>query len=151
GVFFVNPQRGWAVGEFGSILTTSDGGKNWRVQQRGGQRAALLFVHARATGLPVETVSRMGGENGYLATGLRMLAPDPETAALDKVSEAQRFAAAVRLAGGAAGEMLWQFPMPQHFSRSGKVDLLHAWNRLHGDRASEELLRQLVLALRIWR
>src|SRR5207248_9265995 len=92
-----------------------------------------------------------GGEDGYLATGLRVLAPDPATAALDKACEAQRFAAAVRLAGGAAGEMLWQFPLPQHLARSGKLDLLQAWNRSHGDRASDDLLRQLVLALRIWR
>src|SRR5262249_46045442 len=73
------------------------------------------------------------------------------TAAFEKASEAQRFAAAVRLAGGAAGEMLWQFPLPQHLARSGKLDLLQAWNRLHDDRASDDLLRQLVLALRIWR
>src|SRR5262249_16845983 len=56
-----------------------------------------------------------------------------------------------RLAGGAAGEMLWQFPLPQYLARAGKLDILQAWNRLHGDRASEELLRQLVLTLRIWR
>jgi photosystem II stability/assembly factor-like uncharacterized protein len=151
GVFFVNAQRGWAVGEFGAILTTSDGGKNWRVQRRGGQRAAVLFIPARAIGLPVETVSLLGGEDGYLAAGLGVLAPDPATAALDKATEAQRFAAAVRLAGGAAGEMLWQFPLPQHLARSGKIDIRQAWNRLHEDRASDELLRQLVLALRIWR
>jgi photosystem II stability/assembly factor-like uncharacterized protein len=150
GVFFVNAQRGWAVGEFGSILTTSDGGTTWRVQQRGGQRAALLFVHARATGLPVETLSLLGGEEGYLATGLRVLAPDPATEDLARASEERRFAAALRLAGGAAGEMLWQFPLPQYLSRAGKLEILHAWNRAHADCATEELLRQLVLALRIW-
>lgn len=151
GVFFINAQRGWAVGELGSILSTADGGRSWRVQQRGGQRAAVLFVHARAAGLPVETVSVLGGEEGYLTTGLRVFAPDPATAAPDQAAAAQRFAAAVRLAGGAAGEMLWQFPLPQHLARAGKLELLQAWNRLHDDRASEELLRQLVLALRIWR
>jgi photosystem II stability/assembly factor-like uncharacterized protein len=151
GVFFINAQRGWTVGEFGSILSTQDGGKSWRVQRRGGQRAAVLLVHARATGLPVETVSVLGGEEGYLATGLRVLASDPATAALDKATEGQRFAAAVRKAGGAAGELLWQFPLPQHLARSSKGDLLQAWNRLYADRAAEEVVRQLVLALRIWR
>lgn len=151
GVFFLNAQRGWAVGEFGAILSTPDGGNSWRVQQRGGQRAAVLFIHARASGLPVDTVSVLGGEDGYLAAGLRVLAPDPATAALSKAGDAQRFAAAVRLAGGAAGEMLWQFPLPQHLAGAGKLGMLEAWNRLHGDRATDELLRQLVLALRMWR
>jgi photosystem II stability/assembly factor-like uncharacterized protein len=151
GVFFLNAQRGWAVGEFGAILSTTDGGQSWRVQRRSGQRAAILFVHARAAGLPVETLAVLGGEEGYLAAGLRVLAPDPATAACTKASDAQRFEAAARLAGGGAGEMLWQFPMPQHLAWTGKLDILEAWNRLHADRATEELLRQLVLALRIWR
>ena len=109
GVCFVNTQRGWAVGELGSILSTSDGGTTWRVQQRGGQRAALLFVHARATGLPVETVSLLGGEEGYLATGLAVLAPDPATDSLAKAGAERRFAAAVRLAGGAVGKRCGSF------------------------------------------
>jgi photosystem II stability/assembly factor-like uncharacterized protein len=151
GVFFVSPRQGWAVGEFGSILCTRDGGKNWRVQHRGGQQAALLFVHARAAGLPVDTVALVGGEDGYLTAGLRVLAPDPTSAALDQATQSQRFAAAMRQAGGAAGEMLWQFPFPQHLARAEKSELVQFWNRMHADRAAEELLRQLVLALRIWR
>src|SRR5207253_9596294 len=39
----------------------------------------------------------------------------------------------------------------QHLAWVGKLEILEAWNRFHADRASEELLRQLVLALRIWR
>jgi photosystem II stability/assembly factor-like uncharacterized protein len=151
GVFFANDQRGWAVGEFGSILSTRDGGKSWRVQHRGGQRAAVLFVHARPTGLPADTVAQLGGEEGYLTTGLRVLAPDPVSAAPERASEGQRFTAALRKAGGAAGEMLWQFPVPQHLLRADKTELIRFWNSLHGDRAAEELLRQLVLALRVWR
>jgi photosystem II stability/assembly factor-like uncharacterized protein len=148
-VFFVNEKRGWAVGEFGSILGTTDGGRTWRVQQRGGQRAAILFAHARPTALPVDTVALVGGEDGYLASGLRVLSSD--LVSLAHASEAQRFALAVRSAGGAAGEMLWQFPLPQHLTPADKSQLLQSWNILHADRAADELLRQLVLALRIWR
>jgi hypothetical protein len=70
---------------------------------------------------------------------------------LQRVGDADRFAAAVRLCGGAAGEMLWQFPMPAHLSRAGKKELLAFWNRMHDKRADEQLLRQLVLTLRTWR
>jgi photosystem II stability/assembly factor-like uncharacterized protein/tetratricopeptide (TPR) repeat protein len=151
GLFFVSGQRGWGVGEFGTILGTADGGKTWKVQHQGGRRAAILFIHARPAGLPVDTVAQLGGDDGYLAVGVRALASDPASTALERSSEAQRFAAAVRLAGGAAGEMLWQFPVAQHLAHASKNDLIQSWNTLHADRAPEEMLRQLVLALRIWR
>ena len=48
GIFFTDEKHGWAVGELGTITATSDGGKTWQVQHRGGQRAAVLFLHARA-------------------------------------------------------------------------------------------------------
>ena len=32
--FLSDGQRGWAVGEKGTILTTADGGKNWSAQHR---------------------------------------------------------------------------------------------------------------------
>jgi len=32
-VFFINAQKGWAVGDLGIIIHTEDGGKNWDVQK----------------------------------------------------------------------------------------------------------------------
>jgi photosystem II stability/assembly factor-like uncharacterized protein len=151
GVFFLDGRRGWAVGEVGCILATRDGGRTWSVQRRGGVRAAVLFVHAHPAGVPVDTVALLGGEEGYLTAALRVVASDPNSAAFRHAPEAQRLAAAVRQAGGTAGEMLWQFPAPQHLLRSGKEEVLKDWNQLHGNRADRELLRQLVLALRMWR
>src|SRR5205085_471677 len=107
GVFFLNDRRGWAVGELGSILATTDGGKSWRVQHRGGQRAAVLFVHARPTCLPADTVAQLGGDDGYLTAGLRVICPDPASSAPERAGEGERFAAAMRMVGGASGEMLW--------------------------------------------
>src|SRR5262245_47722942 len=52
GLFFTDEQHGWGVGEFGTITATTDGGKTWQVQHRGGQRAAVLLLHARAGCLP---------------------------------------------------------------------------------------------------
>jgi photosystem II stability/assembly factor-like uncharacterized protein len=150
-VFFQDEQHGWAAGELGTILATNDGGKTWTVQRRGGERAAVLFVHAQATGLPLDTVSFLGGEEGYLTACLRVAGPDPASADPGHAADRQRFAAAARRAGGAAGEMLWQLPLPQYLTNAAKGDLLDSWNRLHGRRADRELLRQLVLSLRMWR
>src|SRR5262249_15185738 len=130
GLHFVDSKRGWAVGALGTILATTDGGKTWRVQQRGGQRAALLFVQAEGQHLPAETLARLGLEDGYLVTSLSVLAPDPKSAGPGRALAAHRFAAAVRQAGGASGELLWQFPMPQHLGASTPEQLLNHWNEL---------------------
>jgi photosystem II stability/assembly factor-like uncharacterized protein/tetratricopeptide (TPR) repeat protein len=151
GLCFLDDQHGWAVGDLGTILATGDGGKTWKVQRRGGERAAVLFLNARANGLPADTVAILGAEEGYLTAAVRVHSSDPSSAAPARASEADRFAAAVRTAGGAAGETLWQFPLPQHLLRSDKEELLRSWERLHGNRVAEQLLRQLVLAVRLWR
>ncbi len=151
GVFFLDDKRGWAVGELGTILGTTDGGKSWQVQRRGGQRAAVLFVHARAGGMPLDTVSVLGGQEGYLTAGLRITAPDPATAAPARAGDGQRLAFAWRQAGGASAEMLWQFPVASHLSMAERPEVIAAWDKLHGDRAAEQMLRQLVLAIRMWR
>lgn len=151
GVFFLNETTGWAVGELGSILATTDGGKTWQAQQRGGQRLAVLQVHARPDSTLLDATALLGGRDGYLTGVVRVTAPDGTTAALGRASEGARFSAAVRLAGGAAGEMLWQFPLGSHLTGTNRDDLLLAWNQLHGGEAADQLLRQLVLALRVWR
>ena len=46
---------------------------------------------------------------------------------------------------------LWPFPLPQYLERSDKKTILAHWNKLHASGAEEELIRQLVLSLRIWR
>src|SRR5205823_14780650 len=117
----------------------------------GGQRAAVLCVHARGQDLPVDTLAMLGAEQGYLMATVRVATHDPKSEALAESSQPQRLAAAQRLAGGAAAETLWQLPVPQHLANLDKKDLLSHWDRLHGDRAAQQLLRQLVLAIRIWR
>lgn len=150
-VFFLDERHGWAAGELGSVLATEDGGKTWSVCRLGSQRAAVLFVHARATAVPLDAVASLGGQEGYVAVALRVTGPDPASAAPGRAAEGQRLAAAMRQAGGAAGEMLWAFPVPQHLARSDGTALVKHWNPMHNDRAAEELTRQMVLAVRMWR
>jgi photosystem II stability/assembly factor-like uncharacterized protein len=150
-IHFVDETHGWAAGELGAILRTQDGGKSWAVQRRGGQRAAALFVHANARGLPVDTLAQLGGEDGYLCAALQALTADPASSSPGRATDAARFAQEVRRAAGAAGESLWQFPLPQHLTSASKRELLAAWDQRHGNRGAEQLLRQLVLTLRVWR
>jgi photosystem II stability/assembly factor-like uncharacterized protein len=150
-VFFLDDKHGWAAGELGTLLVTSDGGKTWQATHRGGMRTAALFVHARAAGVPLDTVAVLGAQEGYLGAVLRVTAPDPGSASPARSADPQVLAAAVRQAGGAAAESLWQFPVPSHLARADRQELIQAWNLLHGDRADDQLVRQLVLAIRTWR
>src|SRR5205814_1005711 len=98
-----------------------------------------------------DTLAQIGGELGYLIAALRVNGPDPASAAPSHCSDAQRWAAAVTKAGGAAGEMLWQFPLPQHLVRADKRELLAAWDRLHAARAAELLTPAPLPTTRMYR
>src|SRR5262249_2325479 len=91
-----------------------------------------------------------GAQDGYLTAGLCVTAPEPATAALNRVGEPDRVNEAFRQSGGAAASMLWQFPVPSHLARADRQKLLEARDRAHGDQAARDLLAQLVLALRTY-
>jgi hypothetical protein len=101
--------------------------------------------------MPLDTVALLGERDGYLTAGLVVTSPEPASADLARVGEACRCTEAQRLAGGAVGESLWQFPVGSHLQQAPREELLAAWNALHGDRAPEQLLRQVVLAIRTYR
>jgi photosystem II stability/assembly factor-like uncharacterized protein len=151
GVFFFDQKQGWAVGDAGTVLMTNDGGKSWQVQRQGGRRAAVLLVHSHARDLPVDTLAVLGANEGYLCAAVRAVAPEPLSASPSCATEAQRCAAAVRSAGGMTGEALWGFPLPQYLEQSDRKQVLAYWDKVHAGRAERELVRQLVLALRVWR
>jgi len=46
-VYFVNPQTGWIVGEFGLVLKTTDGGRTWNPLTYGSDRPQLFAVMFR--------------------------------------------------------------------------------------------------------
>jgi photosystem II stability/assembly factor-like uncharacterized protein len=168
-VFFLDDKHGWAAGELGTILVTADGGKSWTVQRQGGMRSAILFVHAHAKSVPLDTVAALGGEEGYLATALAVTCADPATltrrydsdaeriAAAMKAADPQRamdgerLAAAMRWSGGAAGDMLWHFPVAGFQQAADAQAIVEAWTERHDEKAAVAMLRQLVLAIRIWR
>jgi photosystem II stability/assembly factor-like uncharacterized protein len=127
---------GWAVGELGTILGTTDGGKTWAVQKAGGQRAAVLFAHARPEGVPLGAVAALGGKDGYLCAAVCLSQTDEP-----------RLAAAMRVAGGAAGECDGSIRWPGFMTEptpGGSPELLQAAK-------DPAILARLVLALRTWR
>jgi photosystem II stability/assembly factor-like uncharacterized protein len=150
GLFFANERQGWAVGELGSIANTNDGGRSWRVQRRGGQRAAILFVESRPATIPLDAVAQVAGEEGFLAATVAVNMVDHHAATMSRCMDNCRLGTAVRGAQGAAAELWWQFPLAGHQEQISASELLAAWGQ-GPDRGRQELVRRLVLAIRTWR
>jgi photosystem II stability/assembly factor-like uncharacterized protein len=153
GVFFLDDKRGWAVGELGTVLSTTDGGKSWKIQRRGGHRVAVLMLTSRPQNVSPATVALVGGgDQGYLTAAIGVSCTDPNSGAPAQAIEGQRLCDVMRHAGGMSAEVLWQFPWPQHLAEANAADLAKLWGKSQDEaRGLEELERQLVLALRIWR
>jgi hypothetical protein len=150
GIHFIDDKTGWLVCDFGTILGTTDGGKSWKVQRTGGQRAAVLFLHASGGSTPLDVVALLGAADGYLCAASSLMSADPTTADPKRASAGERLRTAMRLAGGAASDTGWAFPISAHAVGLLPRDLLATWDRAHGGRANEQLLRQAVLAIRMW-
>ena len=57
---------------------------------------------------------------------------------------------AMRLAGGSSGDVGWAFPVAAHAAGLPPRELMASWDRMHAGKAAEQLLRQTVLAIRMW-
>ncbi|VTR91327.1 photosystem ii stability assembly factor : Uncharacterized photosystem II stability/assembly factor-like protein OS=Pirellula staleyi (strain ATCC 27377 / DSM 6068 / ICPB 4128) GN=Psta_0929 PE=4 SV=1: PSII_BNR: DUF1083 [Gemmata massiliana] len=150
GMHFVSEKEGWLVGDLGCIIGTVDGGKSWKVQRAGGQRAAALFLHSSGKNTPLDVVAGIGAADGYLCASTSLMNADPATADPKRASDGLRARAAMRLAGGSAAESAWAFPLSAHATGLPPRELLATWDRAHNGKANEQLLRHAVLAIRTW-
>jgi photosystem II stability/assembly factor-like uncharacterized protein len=149
GVHFLDDKTGWLACDFGTILGTADGGKTWKVQRTGGQRAAALFLHASGKSTPLDVAAMLGGD-GYLCAATSLMCTDPATVDPRRAGDGLRLRNALRLAGGAASDSGWAFPVAAHAAGLPPRELLATWDRAHDGKAAEHLLRQAVLAIRVW-
>lgn len=65
-VFFLNGERGWAVGSLGRILSTKDGGKTWTCQRNPQQELGVLALSSGASDLPVSCLTLLAGSFNHL-------------------------------------------------------------------------------------
>src|SRR5207237_10711756 len=72
GVRFLNVQRGWAVGDGGLILTTSDGGNTWTPEPSG------VTTELRSVSFDSSGIGYAVGAGGTILTRIRTQ-PPPNT------------------------------------------------------------------------
>ena len=91
---FTDSQHGWAVGQMGTILSTSNRGETWQLQ-RGGDAELSMFVVDWGWNQPqLEAIAKYGGEEG-----LKTLVARISLTSTDQVSD-YRLAQSISQVGG---------------------------------------------------
>src|SRR5207237_125495 len=133
------------------ILNTRDGGATWQVQHTGGGRAAVLWLNHDGRDVPLSAVARYGGEDGYHNVALALTMPSLTEDVPGAINRPARFADAFRAVGGSTAEVSGRFPLPSDQTNNPIPAILESWNPLHEGKATQEIERELVLAIRLWR
>ena len=95
---FNGRKLGWACGQFGTILTTTDEGETWQIRRGGKSELALLFLNWDDSVPAVEAMARYAADEGLRAISCRI-----QTHPQPAISES-RSAEAV-IAAGCLGEV----------------------------------------------
>lgn len=148
---FSSPARGCAVGAFGRIVMTDDGGRTWSAARGDGRRAALLALHSSAERAPLRLLVRSSAEEGYRSvvqlTARHDIGPDG-----DRHTDADlRLQEAVVAAGGCDADIAWKLPLAAPGLDRDYGRLLEEWSQLTDGRLPDVLLKDLVAGLRMWR
>ena len=65
-ITFVDETHGWAVGDLGIVIATTDGGESWQVQRGDQTRIGLLNICFDAQETPLEMLSQLACEEDFL-------------------------------------------------------------------------------------
>ena len=146
-LYFLDENRGWAVGGLGTILHTRDGGRSWRMQRQGGTRTALLAIFSQPNRVPHELLVQQAGNEGYL-TAVEILTRS-DSRDDDLVADRTRESMSTLLA--AHTSTAWQFPIPKLKEHATLEQMLSTWDGGDGGPAMSNLEEHLVRKIRMWR
>lgn len=150
-ISFLDENRGWAVGAFGTILATRDGGRTWLPQRNGGTRAALLGVFSGPERIPWEVVAASAGNDGYLSVCEILGRQDRDGQSPANASLPRRTHEAVVAVGGSAADTSWQFPLRAAGTTQTAASVLAFWNEFSDGQATRNATAHLVRRIRTWR
>ncbi|MCL2346679.1 MAG: YCF48-related protein [Planctomycetaceae bacterium] len=148
---FVTPECGFAVGDLGTILATTDGGRRWSVQRAGGRRLAVLGVLGRAQDVPYETMAQLCLEEGFLGGVDVLFRQDSLRNDGKEIPVMRRLHEAVVRCGGSVTMQPWAFPI-DHDEITISVDQIVG--RVESENGGHGLARfreNLVATIRTWR
>jgi len=148
---FSTDESGCAVGAFGSILHTEDGGKTWEPVRAGNRRAALLAVETRPDGISFGALAKESGELGYRSVVFLPVRGQAEGEAARDPELDLRLHDAVTVAGGSQGATGWRFPLDIPGLEHDPLKLVADWMRRTEGDFQPAFYGHLVCQLRMWR
>ena len=92
---FVDEQLGFAVGDLGRILASSDGGRTWRIMRSGASRLALSILCENEKQIPFELLAEHAANRGYIS-GVTVLGLSEDVS----ITQSSRTRSAVVHSGG---------------------------------------------------
>jgi photosystem II stability/assembly factor-like uncharacterized protein len=150
-IAFADDDHGWAVGQLGTILATTDGGQSWQRQRSAGARAALMAVSGRAEDLPLELIARTCKDQGYFGVGEVVGRSDTDSNPASDAPLSDRLHQAMLHVGACGGEMAWGFPVRRGALQLPSSAVMESWNSIYSGHASDALTAHLVRQIRAWR
>ncbi len=148
---FTSDLQGCAVGAFGTILVTDDGGGTWRAARGAGRRVALLAVHAFPSRVSFNLLMRSSAEHGYRSGVALVARRDVGTDGHREADLDLRLQDAVVAAGGCEAEPSWRLPLAVPGLDHNYQRLVQEWSLLTDGRLPDVMLGGLVAQLRTWR
>ncbi|MDR1485425.1 MAG: hypothetical protein LBT09_11460 [Planctomycetaceae bacterium] len=154
-ITFVDNLNGWAVGDLGSILSTTDGGLNWTVQRVGAQRLAVLGVFGDASEkIPFEAFVHLCANQGYIGGAMFLFRDGMRYDNLKHIENAVEICVvheAMLRAGVSVSSELTGFKTLPDEIQTTYEQLAAQINANAGGKGMEQIRKRLVCAIRQWR
>lgn len=147
-IHFRDDQNGVALGDFGTILLTSNGGETWQRPVGTARRAGMLVISASQDALPFPLLSWYAGENGYRTVTLIPVERETDN---DLLQMDLRLSSALTSVGGNAAYAGHRLPVGLPDLDVHRAELIREWNARTDGRLNEVLLGGLVADIRQWR
>ncbi|MFK7818784.1 MAG: YCF48-related protein, partial [Planctomycetaceae bacterium] len=147
GIFFRSETHGWAVGDLGLVLRTSDAGATWSAVKGADRRVAMVAMSSREGRIPFHVLAKESGEHGYRSSVFIPVRRD-----LDREFDKQDvFREAVAGSLGNTSDVAWAFPIAKAGIDQVDAQLVKDWQMRTEGKLGQTLLSALVSKLRTLR
>ncbi|WP_437204228.1 YCF48-related protein [Planctomicrobium sp. SH664] len=144
---FSSDRHGVAVGDYGRIAYTDDGGETWTTARGGDRRLAALVIQTAQVQSALPFLTRWSREEGYRSAVVVATRRDVDDASAFSQTDV-RFQRAVQIAGGNVTTIDWRLPLSIPGLAQNEERLLEQWYQLTDRRLPQVLLGNLVSRIR---